>query len=130
MSDLVGRTIGFIGLGLMGRPMCANLMAAGAQLIVTNRSEQPRLEMERQGAVSVNSPAEVASRVEAIIIIVSDTAAVDSVLNRPDGVFSSIRENTLVIDMGTTMFPATKSFAQTAESKGCLYVDAPVSDPT
>ena len=130
MSDLAGRTIGFIGLGLMGRPMCANLMAAGAQLIVTNRSEQPRLEMERMGAVSVNSPAEVARRAESLIIIVSDTAAVDSVLNRPDGVFSSIRENSLVIDMGTTMFPATKSFAQTAESKGCLYVDAPVSGGT
>ena len=130
MSDLTGRTIGFIGLGLMGRPMCCNLMAAGARLVVSNRSEPPRLEMEEKGAIPVASPTEVASRADTIIIIVADTKAVDSVLNGEEGVFTAVSEGSLIIDMGTTLLPATKSFAETAEAKGCFYVDAPVSGGT
>ena len=88
MGDLSGRTIGFIGLGFMGRPMCCNLMKAGARLIVTNRSEPPRLEMQQKGAVGVGSPAEVARQANIIIIIVADTGAVESVLSGPNGPLS------------------------------------------
>ena len=130
MSDLSGRTIGFIGLGFMGRPMCTNLMKAGARMVVTNRSAPPRLEMQQKGAVSVDSPAEVARRTDSIIIIVADTKAVESVLTGPEGVYAAIRPGSLVIDMGTTLLPATRSFAQQAEANGCFYVDAPVSGGT
>ncbi len=130
MSDLSGSTIGFIGLGFMGKPMCANLMKAGARLVVTNRSEPPRLEMQQKGALSVDSPAEVARLADVIIIIVADTKAVESVLTGPDGVYTAIRPGSLVIDMGTTLLPATRSFAQQAEAKRCFYVDAPVSGGT
>ncbi len=130
MNDLSGRTIGFIGLGFMGKPMCCNLMKAGARLVVTNRSESPRLEMQKKGAVSVGSPAEVARQADIIIIIVADTAAVKSVLSGPEGVFAAIQPGSLVIDMGTTLLPATRSFAQEAGEKDCFYVDAPVSGGT
>ena len=130
MIDLSGKTIGFIGLGLMGKPMCINLLEAGAQLVVTNRSVPPRLEMQQRGAEAVESPAAVARKADIIIVIVSDTNAVESVLTGPDGVFSAMRQETLVIDMGTTLLPATRSFAKQAELKKCFYVDAPVSGGT
>lgn len=130
MTDLSGKTIGFIGLGFMGRPMCCNLMKAGARLIVTNRSEPPRLEMQQKGAVGVGSPAEVARQANIIIIIVADTGAVESVLSGPNGVFETIQAGSLIIDMGTTLLPATRSFAEITEEKKCFYVDAPVSGGT
>ena len=130
MSDLSGKTIGFIGLGLMGKPMSTNLLKAGAHLVVTNRSESPRREMQQRGAEAVASPAAVARKADIIIVIVSDTNAVASVLEGADGVFSAIRQESLVIDMGTTLLPATRSFAKHAESKQCFYVDAPVSGGT
>jgi len=130
MNDLSGITIGFIGLGFMGKPMSSNLLEAGAQLVVTNRSEPPRREMEQKGATSVESPAKVAEIADIIILIVSDTPAVESVLTGPEGVFATIRPGSLIIDMGTTLLPATRSFAAAAEEKGCSYVDAPVSGGT
>jgi 3-hydroxyisobutyrate dehydrogenase-like beta-hydroxyacid dehydrogenase len=130
MSNLSETTIGFIGLGLMGKPMCRNLMKAGARLVVTNRSERPRIEMQKEGATAVDTPAEVAAQAGIIIIMVADTLAVESVLEGQDGVFKATRPGTLIIDMSTTLMPATKSFAACAENKGCLYVDAPVSGGT
>ncbi len=127
MSILTGKTIGFIGLGLMGRPMCRNLMQAGASMVVTNRSEKPRLEMSAEGAAAVATPAEVAGMADIIVIMVSDTAAVEAVISGGDGILGSLRAGTLVIDMGTTAVPATREFAARIEEKGGLYVDAPVS---
>ena len=130
MSDLTGKTIGFIGLGLMGKPMCRNLLNAGARLVVTSRSEAPRNEMHEAGATAVYTPAEVASLADIVIIMVADTIAVESVLTGQNGVFTASRPGTLIIDMGTTLMPATRSFAASAANKGYLYVDAPVSGGT
>ena len=130
MSDLNGLTIGFIGLGLMGRPMCRNLMNAGAELVVTNRSEQPRIELEKEGATPVATPAEVAARTDIIIVMVTNTPAVEMVLTGEHGVMKQVRPGTLIIDMGTTMMPATRSLAARFREKGCEYVDAPVSGGT
>lgn len=130
MNNLAGKTIGFIGLGLMGKPMCRNLMRAGAELVVTNRSEGPRLELEAEGATAMGTPAGVASRAEIIVIMVADTPAVETVLLGSDGVLEKIRPGTLVIDMGTTLMPATKFFAEQIRAKGGRYVDAPVSGGT
>lgn len=130
MDALAGKTIGFIGLGLMGRPMCRNLLKAGARLVVTNRSEAPRLKMEGEGAVAVDTPAAVAAQVDVIVLMVADTPAVEAVLQGPDGVLDSLRPGTLIIDMGTTFMPATLKFAEAVENKGGFYVDAPVSGGT
>lgn len=129
-TTLNGTTIGFIGLGLMGKPMCRNLMEAGATLVVTNRSVEPRNEMAESGAAAVDTPADVAARARIIIVMVADTAAVASVLAGENGLISNLREDTLVIDMGTTAVPATRGFAEQVAEKDADYVDAPVSGGT
>jgi 3-hydroxyisobutyrate dehydrogenase-like beta-hydroxyacid dehydrogenase len=130
MSDFAGRTIGFIGLGLMGAPMCRNLMKAGGQLVVTNRSEAPRRKMQDEGATAVDTPAAVAAQADIIVLMVADTLAVEAVLSGPDGVLETLRPGTLLIDMGTTSMVATRGFAKAVEKKGGFYVDAPVSGGT
>jgi 3-hydroxyisobutyrate dehydrogenase-like beta-hydroxyacid dehydrogenase len=130
MNTLTGRTTGFIGLGLMGIPMCRNLMKVGGQLVVTNRSKAPRLKMEQEGAIAVDTPAAVAVQVDVIIFMVADTPAMEAVLHGQDGVLHALRPGTLVIDMGTTSMAATMGFAKAVEEKGGFYVDAPVSGGT
>ena len=130
METIKGTMIGFIGLGLMGKPMCLNLVKAGANLVVTNRSPGPGHEMAEAGAVSVNTPEEVAAGARIIIMMVADTTAVESVLLGENGLIHQLQEGTLVIDMGTTAVPATREFAQQVVAKGGDYVDAPVSGGT
>ncbi len=103
--------IGFIGLGLMGNPMCRNLIRAGFDMFVTNRSPQPRIELAEAGAVALETPSQVAAAADTIIIMVADTAAVESVLFGESGVINELRENCLVIDMGTTSVTQTRRFA-------------------
>ena len=130
MNTIDGTTIGFVGLGLMGRPMCRNLLKAGAELIVTNRSVEPRAEIAKAGATPVDTPADVAARVPIVIINVADTAAVAAVLAGENGIIHQLQEGTLVIDMGTTAVPATREFADQVAAQGGDYVDAPVSGGT
>jgi 3-hydroxyisobutyrate dehydrogenase-like beta-hydroxyacid dehydrogenase len=130
LTSLSNISIGFIGLGLMGKPMCRNLMREGAQLVVGNRSEPPRLDMQKEGAVALNSSAEVAAGVDVVILMVADTPAVEAVLLEEGGVLSGARPGTLIIDMGTTLMAATRNYASCAIGKNCMYVDAPVSGGT
>lgn len=130
MQSLQGKTIGFIGLGLMGIPMCHNLLRAGADLVVTNRSSEPRRIMAEAGATAVASPAEVARRSGTILMMVADTAAVESVLTGKDSVMDGLQDNALVIDMGTTSVPQTRHYAELIKQKHGEYVDAPVSGGT
>lgn len=130
MTNLSGRTIGIVGLGLMGRPMGRNLMAAGARLVVHNRSPGPVGEMAAEGAVPADSPRAVAEEAETVIVMVADTAAVEAVVSGPDGVVAGVSPGSLVIDMGTTAFTATQEFAKRVADAGGDYVDAPVSGGT
>lgn len=127
MPSLAGRTIGFIGLGLMGRPMCMNLHDAGADLVIFNRSRPKLDEVAAQGLTPAESPRALAGRVETIIVMVSDTPAVATVLTADDGVIAGLNEGALVIDMGTTAVPETREFAALVRGRGAEYVDAPVS---
>lgn len=127
MSTLAGRTIGFIGLGLMGRPMCMNLHESGADLVIFNRSRRKLDEVAAQGLTPAESPRDLAGRVETIIVMVSDTPAVAKVLTADDGVIAGLKEGALVIDMGTTAVPETREFAALVRGRGADYVDAPVS---
>ena len=122
--------VGFIGLGLMGKPMCRNLIHAGIDLCVTNRSPQAREELSEAGAIALETPRQVAACTDIIIIMVADTAAVESVLLGENGVMHELRDNSLVIDMGTTSVTQTRRFAELISEKGGLYVDAPVSGGT
>lgn len=130
MQNQHTQKLGFIGLGLMGKPMCRNLIKAGFDLFVTNRSAQPRTELEAAGATPLETPSQVASRTDTVIIMVADTAAVESVLLGEDGVIHHLGDNSLVIDMGTTSVTQTRRFAELISEKGGLYVDAPVSGGT
>ncbi|MHC8510298.1 MAG: NAD(P)-dependent oxidoreductase [Rhodospirillales bacterium] len=124
---LSGRTVGFIGLGLMGLPMARNLLTAGADLKVYNRSEGPREKAAAEGMTAAASPAEAARGAEAVIIMTADTPAVEAVLLGGDGALEGVSPGALVIDMGTTAVLETRGFAAAAEAKGADYVDAPVS---
>lgn len=130
MQNEHAQKLGFIGLGLMGKPMCRNLIEAGYDLLVTNRSVQPRAELAEAGATALETPGQVAAKADAIIIMVADTAAVESVLLGEDGVIHSLKNGSLVIDMGTTSVVETRRFAGLIAEKGGLYVDAPVSGGT
>lgn len=127
MPSLQGQDIGFVGLGLMGRPMCKNLQLAGANLVIYNRSRAKVDEMAKQGMSPASSPREVAERTDTVIIMVSDTPAVEKVLTAPDGIIAGLKPGALVIDMGTTAVQATRKLAGEVRRKGAEYIDAPVS---
>jgi 2-hydroxy-3-oxopropionate reductase len=117
--------IGFIGLGIMGRPMALNLKQAGHELIVPERKSLK--EDIRKGAEVVADPKTVASKSEVVILMVPDTPDVDAVLFGQDGVAEGLRKGTLVIDMSSISPISTKEFARRINEKGCDYLDAPVS---
>ena len=123
MPDLAGQAIGFIGLGLMGRPMARNLAAAGARLIVHNRSRGAVDALAAEGMTAAESPHAVATAADIVILMLPDTPTVEAVLFGDDGVAGGLRPDALVIDMGTTAVTATRAFA----ARVANYVDAPVS---
>lgn len=127
---LAGTVVGFIGLGLMGRPMSLNLLAAGARVIVHSRSPDPVQELAEAGAVPASSPASVAAKADTVITMLPDTPAVETVLLGTGGVVEGLKPGSLVIDMGTTGVMATRDFAAVIEKAGGAYVDAPVSGGT
>lgn len=130
MADLNGTKIGFIGLGLMGKPMVRNLHAAGASVTVTSRSPGPAEEMAALGMNTAATPREVAAASDIIFIMVTDTPSVDKVLHGEDGVFAGLSAGKIIIDMGTTKVRETRAWAEEARALGAHYVDAPVSGGT
>ena len=130
MSSLNGRTIGFIGLGLMGKPMAGNLKAAGAEMVIHNRSQSVIEELSAAGMTAAKTPADVAGQAETVILMLPDTPAVEKVLLGPSGLISGLRPGCLIIDMGTTKVIATRTFARETETAAGDYIDAPVSGGT
>ena len=115
--------VAFLGLGIMGRPMASNLVKAGHEVTVFNRT--PGKEVE--GARVAPSPAEAAQGAEVVWMSVSDTKAVESVLFGPQGVESSLQERMTVVDSSTISPSATRKFAERVRARGTDYVDAPVT---
>ena len=128
--SLEGLTVGFIGLGLMGRPMSRNLMEAGARLVVHSRSRGPVDEMAALGMTAADTPAAVARAAETVIIMASDTPAVEAIAGGENGLLGAVGARTLVIDMGTTAVTASRRLAEAFAEAGGAYVDAPVSGGT
>jgi 3-hydroxyisobutyrate dehydrogenase len=119
--------IGFIGLGIMGRPMCANLLKAGYSLTVWNRSQPGIDTVVGYGAEAGKSPADVAARSDIIITIVTDSPDVEQVVLGPGGVAEGAKPGATVIDM-TTMSPSvTRKIAAVLKERGVDMLDAPVS---
>jgi 2-hydroxy-3-oxopropionate reductase len=118
--------IGFIGLGIMGRPMALNLLKGGHRLALNSRSGVPQGLLEA-GGISCDCGAEVARQSELIIVMVPDTPDVEQVLFGPGGVAEGLSAGKTVIDMSSISPLATKQFAAKIEQLGCRYLDAPVS---
>lgn len=119
--------IGFIGLGIMGRPMAGHLQAAGHAIYsCANRTPMPD-ELREGGAVDCATPADVAAEAECLILMLPDTPDVERVLFGADGAAQRLKPGTIVIDMSSIDPIATRDFAERIETLGCAYVDAPVS---
>ncbi|HEX6464330.1 MAG TPA: NAD(P)-binding domain-containing protein [Vicinamibacterales bacterium] len=120
-------TIGFIGLGLMGKPMALNLLKRGFPLVAHSRSAPPVDELVRAGASRADSPAEVARRCSRIITMVPDSSDVELVLEGRGGVFETVTPGTILIDMSTISPVVTRRLAAAARAKNATLLDAPVS---
>lgn len=119
--------VGFVGLGVMGRPMARNLLAAGFPLTVHSRSPGPAQELAASGAVTAGSPAEVARASDVVITMLPDTPDVESVLFGKDGVAEGVAAGAVVIDTSTIDPVATERFAERLGALGAEMLDAPVS---
>lgn len=124
--------IGFIGLGIMGWPMAQNLLRAGFNLTIatrtTGKAERFAKENSSLGSIkAVKTPAEVAAECEIIVTIVTDTPDVEKVVRGEDGIFSTAKPGTIIIDMSTISAIVVQQLAKEAESKNIYFLDAPCS---
>ncbi len=121
--------IGFIGLGIMGRGMARNLLKAGFNVRVWNRTPARMAELAAEGAASAKDPADLAAQCDILITCVSDTPDVEAVLlgANPPGAIHGLKPGSLVIDMSTISPHATRALAEKLRAKGVEMLDAPVS---
>ena len=118
--------VGFIGLGIMGTPMAANLLKGGHSLFLSSRSGVPQPLIDAGGR-ACSSAADVARLADIIILMVPDTPDVEQVLFGPNGVAEGLSSGKTVVDMSSISPIETKAFAQKINALGCDYLDAPVS---
>jgi len=118
--------VGFVGLGIMGKPMAANLLRGGHALFLHSRSGVPQ-ELVAAGGVACESPREVAGKADVVVTMVPDTPDVERVLFGPGGVAEGLRPGKVVVDMSSISPIETQAFAERVNGLGCEYVDAPVS---
>lgn len=119
--------IGFIGLGIMGSGMAANVLAKGFDLTVWNRTSSKTQDLVGKGARGARSPAEVAAASSIVLICVTDENAVYEVLFGSQGVVEGARPETLIVDMSTIAPQASSDHAATLAARGLSMLDAPVS---
>jgi len=119
--------VGFIGLGIMGAPMAENLLKAGFQVTVYNRTERKARELESRGARVASSPAKAAVQNPVIITIVTDTPDVEEVVTGPGGIIEGIEPGSIVIDMSTISPAVEKQLDAKLRQKQATLIDAPVS---
>jgi 2-hydroxy-3-oxopropionate reductase len=118
-------TVGFIGLGIMGKPMAKNLIEAGYDLVAYNRTREKAEELG--GATVAETPKEVAEQSDIIITMLPDSPQVEEALDGEDGVLEGVREGALVVDMSTISPVVTEELADRAQERGASMLDAPVS---
>jgi len=120
-------TIGFIGLGVMGKPMARNLLEAGYPLIAHNRSRRPVQELAQEGATPAHSPAEVALASDLIITCLPDSPDVKLVALGQNGLIEGAGEGDIYVDMSTIAPTVAVEVAETMAEKGVRCLDAPIS---
>jgi 3-hydroxyisobutyrate dehydrogenase len=119
--------VGFVGLGIMGRPMALNLIKAGFALTVHTRTPATAQPVVDAGAKRASSPAEVASSCDMVIVMVPDSSDVELVASGPKGVFEGATRGLVIADMSTISPSVTRDLAKRAAERGCQWLDAPVS---
>ena len=121
------KKLGFIGLGIMGKPMAKNLLKAGFNLVVFSRSNGPVEELVKEKALSANSPGEVAEHSEVIITMLPDSPEVEEIILGKDGVIRGTKPGSIVIDMSSINPLVTQEIAKGLKEKEVKMLDAPVS---
>ena len=119
--------LGFVGLGIMGKPMAGNLLAAGHTLHVYDLNPEPVRELAAKGAMACGNSREVAQKSDIVFVMVQDTPDVEAVLFGRDGVAEGLREGSIVVDMSSISPIATKEYARKLADLGAKMLDAPVS---
>jgi 3-hydroxyisobutyrate dehydrogenase len=119
--------VGFVGLGTMGAPMARNLLKAGFDVTVHNRTRAKEEPLASDGAQRAATPAEAADGADVVVTIVSDTPDVEQVLFAQNGVAAGAQPGTVIVDMSTISAEATKNFGARLAERGIRMVDAPVS---
>jgi len=126
----VKTSVGLIGLGLMGRPIGANLLKKGFALTVWNRTASRAQDLASQGAKVAATPKEAAAASDVLIMIVSDPPAVEQVLWGKEGVFSGLRRGSVLVDSSTVSPELARRSAAASTERGIEYLDAPVTGGT
>ena len=123
----MAQKIGFVGLGIMGKPQALNLIKGGYQVAVYARRAESMQPLKEAGAISCTSPQEVAAQCDVVITMVADTPDVEQVIFGDNGIALGAKSGAVVIDMSTISPVATKSMAKRLAAKGVDMIDAPVS---
>ena len=123
-------SIGFIGLGLMGKPMARNLLRAGFPLVVWNRTKSKADDLVREGAKLAANPREAAAAADVLITIVSDPAALEEVLFDKDGALEGLRAGSTLVDSSTVSPDTARRVAKACAERGVDFLDAPVTGGT
>ncbi|HKA56223.1 MAG TPA: NAD(P)-binding domain-containing protein [Candidatus Binatia bacterium] len=124
---LMDKRIGFIGLGIMGKPMGRNLLKAGYPLTVYSRGRGAVEALTADGAAAARSSQEVAERSDVVITMVTDTPDVRQVILADKGALAGMRAGGVIIDMSTISPAATREIAEAVKARGVRFLDAPVS---
>lgn len=119
--------VGFIGLGIMGKPMARNLLKAGFSLVVYNRTRSKADDLMADGSQWADTPAAVAREAEVVVTMVTDSPDVEQVILGPNGVIDGARSGSVVIDMSTISPKVERAIGQRLAAMGVAYLDAPVS---
>lgn len=120
-------TVGFIGLGIMGRPMARNVLAAGYEMVVYDLMSEPVNELVTAGATAATSPAEVARATDVVLLCLPDSPDVEAAMAGRQGLLAGARANQIVVDMSTISPVTARALAEKAAAQGVTLLDAPVS---
>ena len=121
------KKIGWIGTGLMGKPMAMHLLNAGYAVNVNNRTKNKAQELIDKGSTWYDTPAELAKDSDIVVTIIGYPKDVEQVYFGADGIFEEIKQNTILIDMTTTKPSLAVKIYEQAEKAGAHFIDAPVS---
>jgi 3-hydroxyisobutyrate dehydrogenase-like beta-hydroxyacid dehydrogenase len=123
----MSQSVGFIGLGIMGQPMALNLVKAGFQVSVFNRTREKAAELEKAGARVASSPGDAARDADFVMSIVSDSAASEEVMLGKEGVLQTLKPGAIVIDSATISPVVSRKLACHTAGKQASFLDAPVT---